>query len=493
MEYNINTALVLDNIPAPILVYDLLANVFLYSNNAFSELFDVAPHTMHGKKIEYLDLYMSSDERNLIHEKLRDFSDASNLVVSLHYANAFHKYLCSIKVIIQDESAYGICLFHQALTLPAHEQEETRSSSHPWLSESTNHQLRSLLTTIINIGHLTHGEQDVQYTQTMLHTLVSAGEKALAMLDLEAEEQNENLFRSVLEFHRYDIVPTVKEIIYKYTKEVAQKKIHLKLVTVQKEMELYTDLRLFTETIDMLLALAVRSTSDGEVRVDMSEVFADGTKKAAIKIADTGIGVKSSHLEILSQYTVYLANKAEIDEKATLEVLVKCKALADRLSAGFQIQSQYGKGTEVTITFPIPPAEESTDAPQNKETFVPEVLLVDDDQLVFRIIQRYLTGLCNLDYAIDGRRAIMAVARKKYDIIFMDINLGVGLTGLQVIKKLKELPEYADVPMVAITAMAMPGDKERALAAGCSFYQAKPFRREDIINVFNECLGVIKR
>jgi CheY-like chemotaxis protein len=85
------------------------------------------------------------------------------------------------------------------------------------------------------------------------------------------------------------------------------------------------------------------------------------------------------------------------------------------------------------------------------------------------------------------------VTRKQFDIIFLDINLGIGLTGLQVVKKLRKIPGYEETPVVAITAFAMPGDKERAIASGCTFYQSKPFTRADIISDFNQCLQRIGR
>jgi CheY-like chemotaxis protein len=170
------------------------------------------------------------------------------------------------------------------------------------------------------------------------------------------------------------------------------------------------------------------------------------------------------------------------------------------------IESQYGIGTTFTISFHLGKEEEIAKillpgkglqneeaGIQEKIAYTPEVLLVDDDQIVFRLISRYLTGRCSLEYAVDGRRALLAVTRKQFDIIFLDINLGIGLTGLQVVKKLRKIPGYEETPVVAITAFAMPGDKERAIASGCTFYQSKPFTRADIISDFNQCLQRIGR
>lgn len=489
----LNAKIILENVPTPILVYDLLAENFLYGNVAFCVRFGVNHNQIVKKPIEFLDTVMSSDDRRLLQEKFNAFSDGETLLMVMHHAGAEHKYYCSIKIIIQDEYAYGICVFNQVLAESKDKQEEEDGSQLSGVNPEQSHQLRSLLQTLINVSHLAKGEKDPGYVELLLTNLTKAGEKVLKLLDGPKEKQ-ENLYARVLEFHRYEVISVIKEIIYKYTAEVARKKIHLKFISSQKEVELYTDLRVFTEVVDVLTGLAVKLTNDGDVKLEVLEIFEEGARKLAVKVMDTGIGLKKAHLEILSTFSIYLGNDEIMEEKDVLVTLVRCKSLIDKLSAEFRINSHYGIGTEVTLVFPVPPAEDipAVDIPERRD-FIPEVLIVDDDQLVNRIIQRYLAGKANIDYAQDGRRAIMAVAKKQYDIIFMDINLGVGLTGLQVVKKLKEFPEYANVPVVAVTAYAMPGDKERALAAGCSFYQSKPFRKEDILDLFNRCMGMVIR
>ena len=62
----------------------------------------------------------------------------------------------------------------------------------------------------------------------------------------------------------------------------------------------------------------------------------------------------------------------------------------------------------------------------------------------------------------------------------MDVNLGRGMTGLDITKNLKQRPNYTNVPIIAITAFAMKGDKEEFLQAGFDHYLAKPFTREEL-------------
>ena len=62
----------------------------------------------------------------------------------------------------------------------------------------------------------------------------------------------------------------------------------------------------------------------------------------------------------------------------------------------------------------------------------------------------------------------------------MDINLGKGMSGLEAVKLIREMPGYCDTPVIALTAYAMPGDREKFLEAGCSDYIAKPFNKNEL-------------
>ena len=68
----------------------------------------------------------------------------------------------------------------------------------------------------------------------------------------------------------------------------------------------------------------------------------------------------------------------------------------------------------------------------------------------------------------------------KYPVILVDINLRKGMSGLHLLKELRNLPSYMQVPVIAVTAYSMVGDKERFLAAGCTHYLSKPYDHEEL-------------
>ena len=100
----------------------------------------------------------------------------------------------------------------------------------------------------------------------------------------------------------------------------------------------------------------------------------------------------------------------------------------------------------------------------------------------------FLRNLCKIDFASDGETAIELAGANHYEIILMDINLGLGISGLDATKEIRNINGYARVPIVALTAFAMRGDKEEFLKAGCTHYLSKPFTREKIVELIKRIL-----
>ncbi|MFP7753738.1 response regulator [Thermodesulfobacteriota bacterium B35] len=110
----------------------------------------------------------------------------------------------------------------------------------------------------------------------------------------------------------------------------------------------------------------------------------------------------------------------------------------------------------------------------NRDEPVWKILVVDDNldsrELVVKVLGR--RGL-ELYEAVDGEDALAQVAGVRPDLILMDISLP-RIDGYEVTRRLKQDPRFAAIPVIALTAHAMKGDREKALAAGCADYISKP-------------------
>jgi CheY-like chemotaxis protein len=120
--------------------------------------------------------------------------------------------------------------------------------------------------------------------------------------------------------------------------------------------------------------------------------------------------------------------------------------------------------------------------PDHKKN-IKKILLVEDDVITQDVIRFFLKDLYSVDIANNAESAMEFVYANKYNAILMDINLGKGKSGIEITKDIRKVEGYENIPIIAETAFAMRGDKEEFLAAGCDYYIAKPFSKEEIRNI----------
>jgi two-component system cell cycle response regulator DivK len=109
------------------------------------------------------------------------------------------------------------------------------------------------------------------------------------------------------------------------------------------------------------------------------------------------------------------------------------------------------------------------------------IMIVEDQEDNRRILRDLLTSVgCDLVEAVDGDSALGIAQNGRPELILMDIHLP-GLDGYQVTRQMRADPDLRAVPIIAITSYALSGDEEKAKAAGCDAYIAKPFRPRDVL------------
>ncbi len=110
-----------------------------------------------------------------------------------------------------------------------------------------------------------------------------------------------------------------------------------------------------------------------------------------------------------------------------------------------------------------------------------KALLVEDDIPSVKVIMHYLKDGYEVDHAIDGTTALRMISEKEYSVILLDIDLGIGMTGLDVLNRIRKNPEFKGTPVIAVTAYAMAVDRERFLNSGFTDYISKPFSKNELL------------
>ena len=122
------------------------------------------------------------------------------------------------------------------------------------------------------------------------------------------------------------------------------------------------------------------------------------------------------------------------------------------------------------------------------ETKKPLILLADDNEVSIKSVSAYLTANgCYVMIARNGKEALQRIEESVPDLILMDIQMP-DIDGLQAIRIIRSNRRFADIPIVALTALAMPGDRERCLEAGADEYIAKPVKLDTLVKIIREKL-----
>jgi len=117
-----------------------------------------------------------------------------------------------------------------------------------------------------------------------------------------------------------------------------------------------------------------------------------------------------------------------------------------------------------------------------------KILIVEDNPQNMRLVEMALSAKrYTLLEATNGEEALEMAKKERPDLIIMDVQLP-KMSGLEVTRKLREIPEFNRTPIIAVTAYAMKGDEEKALDAGCSGYLSKPIRARELPNLIAKML-----
>lgn len=236
-----------------------------------------------------------------------------------------------------------------------------------------------------------------------------------------------------------------------------------------------------------LVGNAVKFTESGSVSLELTPLQAKGrTVRLLISVIDTGIGIHADQMSELFQPFAQVENSYTRRFQGAGLGLSIVRRLVSLLGGSIDMDSIPGEGTRVHVALPFRlPVEDAAGPAQPREAGKPgslRILLAEDDWSN-AIATRTLLEKLGHDATLtrNGREAVEIAGREKFDVVFMDIQMPVmsGIEATRAIRARKNGPN-ADIPIIALTAYAMAGDREKFLEAGMNGYLAKPLDREEL-------------
>ena len=388
---------------------------------------------------------------------------------------------------------------------------------------SMSHEIRTPMNSIIGMADLlaeTHlSNEQKQFVQVFRF----AGESLLLLindiLDLSKIEAGGVELESI-PFYIRELVEKTLQIMEVRARE---KSLHLNFtVNPNVPVCLMGDPYRLRQILTNLLGNAVKFTDSGLVHIYIESDLEDRQEgHLKFTVTDTGIGIPPERLE--SVFSSFSQADSATSRKygGTGLGLSITRQLVEKMGGTIWAESQVGKGSRFFFTakFGLSGVVEKREALANSTSFLAmepgsglsrnkhdpsgsraqaeslRILLAEDSADNQLLIQLYLkkTGH-RLDIAENGEQAANKIIAGKYDLVLMDMQMPVmdGYTAAGKIREWEVKKGGTPVPIIALTAHAFQGEREKCIAAGCSDYLAKPIKKEKLIQILNDYAGMKK-
>jgi signal transduction histidine kinase/CheY-like chemotaxis protein len=211
-------------------------------------------------------------------------------------------------------------------------------------------------------------------------------------------------------------------------------------------------------------------------------------------VRDSGIGISAESLELM--FNAFQQADSSISRRygGTGLGLSIARTLAERMGGTLRAQSEEGLGSVFTLEIPLALFKQKIPVPEpravtaNSNGNGRNVLLVEDNPVNQTVIEAMLRSLgFTVSVATDGAQAVRSAESLIFEAILMDCRLPV-MDGYEATRQIRQLPGCSDVPIIALTANALQGDREACLSAGMNDYLAKPFKRTDLQQILQRWL-----
>ena len=283
-----------------------------------------------------------------------------------------------------------------------------------------------------------------------------------------------------------------------FIKQQAMKKqIQLDMHLQPNLPEMQLDERRIKQVLINILNNAVKFTANGgHIKLEATKLshVSEHTQEHTqdylqISITDTGIGISPENIQKLFKPFIQIDSALNRKYEGTGLGLALAKQIIELHGGTIGITSEIGVGSCFTIELPInhieppPPPEPASDLEQYlvepKQLSVsttPLILLAEDNEANISTVKSYLEAKAyRLLIAMNGQEAIDLAKSAQPDLILMDIQMPV-IDGLEAIKQIRLDPNLVNIPIIALTALAMESDRQSCMAAGADEYITKPIK-----------------
>ncbi|OYQ65019.1 hypothetical protein B9G53_09150 [Pseudanabaena sp. SR411] len=385
-----------------------------------------------------------------------------------------------------------------------------------------SHELRTPLNAILG---MTEGMQEQVFGRISnaqikaLQTIERSGSHLLELINDILDVAKIESGQIELEYSTISVESLCQSSLTFVKQQALKKSIQLETKLAPNLPELIVDERRIRQVLINLLNNAVKFTPDGgHITVEVSRQPLSAIAQEAaigstppeldvnsylhIAISDTGIGIAPENISKLFQPFIQIDSALNRQYQGTGLGLALVKRIVEMHGGKVMLSSEVGVGSCFTV---ILPCTESASAPvfvtmESQTELViesgqipqtaPVILLAEDNEANVMTVSSYLTAKGYvIVLANNGEEAIALARSAKPDLILMDIQMPV-MDGLEATKQIRQIPDLMNVPIIALTALAMENDIKRCIDAGASDYLSKPVKLRQLTKTIQQFLDL---
>lgn len=365
-----------------------------------------------------------------------------------------------------------------------------------------SHEIRTPLNGVLGMAQALVSSPLSTEQRDQVDTILDSGESLLAVLNDVLDLTKIEAGKAELTPLPGDVPTTVRRVCRLFAARMAEKGLRFTL-DIDKtafDQPLCFDHIRVRQCLSNLVSNAVKFTSEGEITVRVgAETLPSGEKLVRVGVRDTGVGIAEDARERVFSEFMQADSSTKRRYGGTGLGLSITRNLARMMEGDLTVKSKLGVGSEFTFTFKARVTEisEKVEAQIAKtgrdfsgDLQGARVLLVDDNAINRRVARAFLDPQeLAVTEAANGLEALETLKREPVDIVLLDIHMPV-LDGVETIKRIRASAQaWSAVPVIALTADAMEGDRERLLGLGMDGYASKPVVRDELLSEMGRLLA----
>lgn len=376
----------------------------------------------------------------------------------------------------------------EALNVAKDQAEKANQAKTDFLS-SMSHEIRTPLNAIVGFSSCIEDAKTLEEAKENAKDVVTASNTLLEIVNGILDISKIEAGKMEITNANYQAYDTFKELGKLMIPRATERGLDLQIhIAEDIPKTLYGDAANVKKVITNILSNAVKYTKKGYVKYDVSCVKNGDICRIIVSVEDTGRGIKPENIDKLFNKFERLDEDRNTTVEGTGLGLAITKQLVEMMGGKIIVQSVYGSGSKFTIILNqkiVSEGEKVTVMNENESGTVSllgkRVLVVDDNMLNLKVAGKILEKynpkeLVNVSSGFECIDKIKS--GEQFDLILMD-DMMPKMSGTETLAKLKEIPGF-QTPVVALTANAINGMREKYLSAGFNDYLAKPIEKEPL-------------